>query len=121
MFPTVICSLASSSTVCLAVARHKEDISWLVEHVDTPFFAYQTENSSGSDPLVRRNRNGAMEASAYLRYIAEYYDCLPEVVTEEHYKNSIIEPSYTQAQSSTQNLPSCVGSQIALHINNHGS
>ena len=72
-------SLASSFTVCLAVARHKEDISWLVEHVETPFFAYQTANSSGPDPLVRRNRNGAMEASAYLQYIAEFYHCLPDV------------------------------------------
>lgn len=62
-----------------AVARHNEDLSWLIEHVETPFFAYQPENVSAPDVLLRTHGNGAYEASAYLQFIAEMYDCLPEV------------------------------------------
>lgn len=62
---------------------HQEDITWLVKQVEVPFLAYQAENSSINGHQARVHNNQANEASAYLMFIAEYYDCLPEVSTSK--------------------------------------
>ena len=47
--------------------------------VETPFLVYYGETRAGMNASVRSHPNGSKEASAYLQFIAEYYDCLPEV------------------------------------------
>ena len=59
----------------LAVARHDEDVSWIATHLrDTPFMVYQ----AGDKTAPHFHSNSGREAMAYLTFISEYYDCLPE-------------------------------------------
>lgn len=67
---------------CTAVAGEWHDITWLKElevELELPYIQYQTR-----DPLEPHYYvNNANEAGAYLRFIHEYYDCLPAVCIEQ--------------------------------------
>ena len=49
-------------------------------HLDVPFLVYQAEERQIHEFVANKHSNVAREASAFLQFIAEYYDCLPEVV-----------------------------------------
>lgn len=47
--------------------------------LDVPFLVYQAERRGIPTNVPHKHSNSAREASAFLMFIAEYYDCLPEV------------------------------------------
>ena len=47
--------------------------------LDMPFIVYQADRRGTPDNVPHKHSNSGREASAFLMYIAEYYDCLPEV------------------------------------------
>lgn len=49
-------------------------------HLEVPFLVYQAEERQMHEYVANRHSNVAREASAFLQFIAEYYDCLPEVI-----------------------------------------
>ena len=48
-------------------------------HLEVPFLVYQAERRGVPSSTAHKHGNTAREASAFLMFIAEYYDCLPEV------------------------------------------
>ena len=62
-----------------AAARYKENISWMPLHLDIPFMVYQADRRGTPETVPHKHSNSGREASAFLMFIAEYYDCLPEV------------------------------------------
>ncbi|DBB13408.1 TPA: hypothetical protein ACH3X3_005140 [Trebouxia sp. C0006] len=58
-------------------------------HIAVPFMVYH-EVTDGQDNAGHANIEGAYEAGSYLTFIAEYYDCLPEVTlfAHSHYKSN---------------------------------
>ena len=62
-----------------AAARYKENISWMPLHLEMPFIVYQADRRGTPDSVPHKHSNSGREASAFLMFIAEYYDCLPEV------------------------------------------
>lgn len=74
---------------CLRItaARYKEDISWMAVHLEVPFLVYQAEDAElkPNHFIAHTHSNLAREGSAFLTFIAEYYDCLPEVKETSQY------------------------------------
>ncbi|MCJ1241639.1 hypothetical protein MMC14_009645 [Varicellaria rhodocarpa] len=69
------------SSKAVVVAQHREDIAWLKElPVDINQYVYQAENDT-AEYSVRVNQG---ETAAYLQYIVEHYDDLPDVVAFVH-------------------------------------
>jgi len=64
---------------CPAAARYKENVSWMPAHLEVPYMVYQAERRGMQGMVPHKHSNSAREASAFLMFIAEYYDCLPEV------------------------------------------
>ena len=62
-----------------AASRYEEDVFWMAIHLEVPFLVYQAEESQLHEYLANKHSNVAREASAFLQFISEYYDCLPEV------------------------------------------
>jgi hypothetical protein len=48
-------------------------------HLEVPYIVYQAERKGMQGITPHKHSNSAREASAFLMFIAEYYDCLPEV------------------------------------------
>jgi len=48
-------------------------------HLEVPYMVYQAERRGMQGMVPHKHSNSAREASAFLMFIAEYYDCLPEV------------------------------------------
>ena len=48
----------------------------MTKHVSIPFLVY---HQSDLADVAHTFEPGAQEAGGYLRFIAEYYDCLPQV------------------------------------------
>ena len=69
----------SRALIFVAAARYKENISWMPLHLDIPYIIYQANTRGSPGETSHRHNNTAREASAFLQFIAEYYDCLPEV------------------------------------------
>lgn len=63
----------------LAAARYDEDISWMAVHLEVPFLVYQADDEKVHHFMPHKHSNSAREGSAFLTFIAEHYDCLPEV------------------------------------------
>ncbi|DBA69337.1 TPA: hypothetical protein ACH3X2_012916 [Trebouxia sp. C0005] len=61
----------------LIAARYEEDVSWMALHLTgvMPFVVYNTLDSSATHHTPVRNGN---EAAAYLQFIVDYYNCLPQ-------------------------------------------
>ncbi len=47
--------------------------------LQVPYLVYQAERRGLQGMVPHKHSNSASEASAFLTFIAEYYDCLPEV------------------------------------------
>ena len=58
------------------VAGSYEETCWMTKHISIPFLVY---HQSEMADVAHTYMAGAHEAGGYLRFIAEYYDCLPEV------------------------------------------
>ncbi|KAK9812053.1 hypothetical protein WJX73_001397 [Symbiochloris irregularis] len=65
----------------LVVAGSYEDTCWMTKHISIPFLVY---HQSDMEDVAHTFQPGANEAGGYLRFIAEYYDCLPEVILFAH-------------------------------------
>lgn len=68
----------------VVAARYSEDVSWLTDlepHI--PYLVYQAE-IPGNQEAPYHHSNTAREASAFLAFIAEHYDCLPNVTAFVH-------------------------------------
>ena len=51
-------------------------------HLEVPFLVYQAEDAQTHGFIANKHSNVAREASAFLAFIAQYYDCLPEVCSQ---------------------------------------
>lgn len=70
--------------------RNDEDVSWLALHLPgtTPFVVYNTQDNTSSH--YAHVRVGG-DAAAYLQFIVEYYDCLPEHMAFIHAQQMDVE------------------------------
>lgn len=68
----------------VVASRYEEDVSWMAIHLEVPFLVYQAEERQMHEYVANRHSNVAREASAFLQFIAEYYDCLPEATAFIH-------------------------------------
>ena len=61
----------------LHCSRYEEDVAWMALHLPglIPFVVYNTQDSSTSHHTPVHNGN---EAAAYLQFVVDYYDCLPD-------------------------------------------
>ncbi|KAL3160711.1 hypothetical protein ABBQ32_010623 [Trebouxia sp. C0010 RCD-2024] len=67
----------------MIAARYKEDVSWMATHLQglIPFVVYNTNDSTATHYTEVHNGN---EAAAYLQFIVDYYDCLPQYMAFIH-------------------------------------
>lgn len=70
----------SGLTTCLVLCHWREDLSWL-QHQPYPAIVYEKKNDGTRHATPR---NTANEASAYLKFIVDYYDRLPEFAVFLH-------------------------------------
>ena len=61
-----------------AATNYNTDISYMAQHISVPYFIYRAGNTSHT----HNHPNLANEALGYLTFIAEYYNCLPNVSYE---------------------------------------
>lgn len=63
--------------------RYEEDVSWMATHLQgvIPFIVYNTKDSTATHYTDVHKGN---EAAAYLQFIVDYYDCLPQVMAFIH-------------------------------------
>lgn len=65
----------------LVVAGSYEDTCWMTKHIAIPFLVY---HQSEMHDVAHTFPEGAQEAGGFLSFIAQYYDCLPDVVLFAH-------------------------------------
>ncbi|KAL0029693.1 hypothetical protein WJX79_002730 [Trebouxia sp. C0005] len=77
---------ALAQNLLVAAAAADSDTAWMSREIPVPFLTYyQADTHSGSAAAPSHTFvPGANEAGAYLTFIAEYYDCLPEVTLFAH-------------------------------------
>lgn len=61
-----------------AATNYNTDISYMAQHISVPYFIYRAGNTSHT----HNHPNLANEALGYLTFIAEYYNCLPNVSSD---------------------------------------
>jgi hypothetical protein len=66
----------------LVVHHFREDLSWL-QNINFPYTIYSRSLQDGNN-VVHLNHDRGVEAYAYLQYIVDNYDALPEVVIFVH-------------------------------------
>lgn len=71
-------SLLPTLPVALVLCRYDEDVSWLSAQ-PFPAVVYEKAVRAAPDPTTHHVRaNAASEASAFLQFVVDYYDALPE-------------------------------------------
>lgn len=71
----------------VVVAHYNEDIGW-TEHIDKNRFRVIIVSKTKQDADIYIDVNKGFEASAYLRYMHDYYDQLPEHMVFVHGQNT---------------------------------
>ena len=71
--------LGRPSNANLGCCRYVDNVSWMANYLVgvVPFLVYATWDDA--DATHTTVSNHGREASAYLQFIVDYYDCLPEV------------------------------------------
>ena len=63
-------------TFALSVAgKGKEEEPWMARHLRVPYLLYEADNTRG----LHHHWGVGNEAMSYLQFIAQHYECLPEV------------------------------------------
>jgi hypothetical protein len=84
---TVDASVLSESRLGLCVSHYREDLNWL-RTIRTPFIIVtKNQEPRFQNKAVQIEKNRGNEVSSYLRYIADYYDALPEFTLFLHGHN----------------------------------
>ena len=82
-------------SACPLHCRYEEDVSWMATHLHgfIPFVVYNTKDSTATHYTDVHKGN---EAAAYLQFIVDYYECLPQVMAfiHAHRRDTKVAPDF---------------------------